>query len=367
MLYKQGSGNAKNIVYSQSPFIFNTAILLGGTTGTPGEEADFYDLINADLTLSSNDNLLTGIQYGYWNNIQYGDGSAETIFVDTNKSLIFPKSSDGVNYPFDVYLSTNSIVHNLKASDKVEFTNSLIGATEIWLFKTDSSSSASATIDYTGTILIKASIELQSHNSMDSMTWVAGVDIIHNNAEISNCVIDGFTRADGCLSLTTTHNITNTLFKNMVNAIEIDTAGDYDLSTNSFINNTNDIEVTATTGTINITIDFTPNPSYTTAGATVNFIAPSTSFGFTVSPSIIDYEWRLYEVDDTGSLDGAVEIDGEENATADNQTIVNDQIRTVALQIISQPDHDYVESITWFNLAASDLNVTIFLKEDINN
>lgn len=135
-----------------------------------------------------------------------------------------------------------------------------------------------------------------------------------------------------------------------------------------FSGNTNDVNNTSGS-TITINITNTPvNPPATSTGSTVVFSNPK-SFKFTVNPSIIDYEWRIYSVTAVGSLAGSVELDGEESATADNQTYLynysSDQ--PIAVQIISQPDEDYEEKIDYYVLKASDQDVPIVLTVDNNN
>ena len=94
------------------------------------------------------------------------------------------------------------------------------------------------------------------------------------------------------------------------------------------------------------------------------------SFSFTLNPQITNYEWRIYQVNNIGSLDGAVELTGQENATQSTQTYsYNYQGNSIpiAVQIIPQPNNDYEESITYYTLDNNDQNVTINLIPDLNN
>ena len=135
-----------------------------------------------------------------------------------------------------------------------------------------------------------------------------------------------------------------------------------------------DIYITATTSSdidINITTGATI-PSVRVAASftgNVNIVAGLVDFTFTVSPSIIDYEYRIYSVTASGSLAGAVELQGLETAISDTATYTYTYSSPdpIAVQIISQPDHDYEEVISYYTLAPTDQNVTINLKSDINN
>lgn len=156
-------------------------------------------------------------------------------------------------------------------------------------------------------------------------------------------------------------------------AIEINAAGSYTLTNINFSGygaTTSDsaaIDVTATSGTVTLNISGGTTPTYKTAGATVNVVS-SVSFKFTVSPSITSYEWRLYEVTALGSLAGAVEKDGEESATVDNQTYSYSYTtdKYIAVQIIGHAN-DYIESITYYTLKNADQEVTVLLVRDDNN
>ena len=85
-----------------------------------------------------------------------------------------------------------------------------------------------------------------------------------------------------------------------------------------------------------------------------------------MSPSITGYEWRIYDVTATGSLAGAVELDGEENAIADNQSYSYSYTAddAIAVQIIDEGN--YVESITYYTLKNADQDVLITLTPETN-
>ncbi len=121
--------------------------------------------------------------------------------------------------------------------------------------------------------------------------------------------------------------------------------------------------------TINV-ISWATTPTVHNSWAwTVNVVVWLVNFKFTLSPSIIDYEWRLYSVTAAWSLDWRVELDWQESASIDNQTYsytyTSDII--VAIQIISQPDNDYEEKIVYQTLTNSDKDFIIILDPDTNN
>ena len=150
-------------------------------------------------------------------------------------------------------------------------------------------------------------------------------------------------------------------------AIKITSAGTYNFNSVIFDQSgTNDIETTHTSGevVINITGGGTV-PTVTKTGAGTYSVNVTANFDFTLNPSITGYEWRIYTVTAEGSMVGASEIDGEETATLDNQSITHSYTnQPIAVQII---DDNYVESITYYTLTTADLSITINLVIDDND
>jgi hypothetical protein len=124
---------------------------------------------------------------------------------------------------------------------------------------------------------------------------------------------------------------------------------------------------TGVTLTINVSATGSTPTYNNTAGSpgTISVVAGQKSFAFTLNPAITGYEWRLYDVNATGSLTGAVELDGEETATLSTQsysyTYVSDD--AVAVQII---DDNYVESVTFYTFGNLDQSVTVNLTVEEN-
>ena len=126
------------------------------------------------------------------------------------------------------------------------------------------------------------------------------------------------------------------------------------------------IHITATTGTFIISVaSGATTPSVSTAGAVVNVVVGQTDFTFTVSPSITGYEWRIYEDSVTAGVIGTVELDGEEVATADNQTytFTHSVDKDIVIQIIAD---GYEEALHYDTLTAADKSITINLEIEGN-
>lgn len=156
-------------------------------------------------------------------------------------------------------------------------------------------------------------------------------------------------------------------------AIEMANQGTFTYTGLSFSGNTYDILYSddASSGLLTINASGSDPTTYEITNSTGNTVSilNSKNFKFTLNPSLTGYEWRIYEVTALGSLAGATEKDGEETATADNQTYSynysSDQ--PIAVQIINQPNNDYVETTTYYILGNADQDIQILLTKDINN
>jgi hypothetical protein len=99
----------------------------------------------------------------------------------------------------------------------------------------------------------------------------------------------------------------------------------------------------------------------------VDVVVGQTNFKFTLNPSITGYEWRLYEASGTpgdGTI-GTVELDGEESATADNQTYTytHSVDQAIAVQILA---NGYEEYLHYDTLTDSDKDITFNLTPETN-
>jgi len=364
ILYKPRTFSQRTKVVVYPYYELNNLITLGGDDIREVDTYTMFDTLNEVLQGTSNS---SSFQFQFLHNIQFGNDLYPLKFKVDGVSLAFPPLADGIN-SFDAYLDKVGINHNLRDADTLTFTNSQIGSDLPWDFIV----TKAQTLDYAGTIFKNATVTLVSGVTLSSASFGGGLGIFHNDATLQHCKFDTIGRAVGYLTLTETHNISNCSFQTTVPshyAYEVAQAGDYTLIGDTFNGFNTDINVTATSGTVNITTDAV-GTTYTSAGATVNIIEPSLSFDFTVKPSIAGYEWRIYEVDALGSLKGSAEVAGEETATEDNQSYVFSPTAgtPVCVQLLFDPaTHDYEEVNEYYTLTDASQDVIINLDVDDNN
>lgn len=229
--------------------------------------------------------------------IQIGDGSTETYFDQSTSSYEWDTNDNNLFYQVD----DNSIDLTIYASsnDTFDFSASVTASGQAQSFIIHASSSTSATYNFTGWSCIGLDV-----------TWKTGIDC--SNASFINCgIIDAkaatFTsctiknsRSTTCaIDIDAGATISDCTFTkgDETYAIEIPSAGAYDLGGNSYTGYTNVLNVSATTGTVTITLDSgDSNPSYVTAGATVTFVNPATTYNIAL-PNIADSSrFQIYNV-----------------------------------------------------------------------
>jgi len=89
---------------------------------------------------------------------------------------------------------------------------------------------------------------------------------------------------------------------------------------------------------------------------------------FEITEPLVDYEYRIYEVPEKGSLEGSVELQGIESTSDLTHTYVYEYVenKNIAIQILPH-DNDYLETIIYTTLNDKDQNISIEMKRDEYN
>jgi len=269
----------------------NSLYITEGTSSEPCTWQDAYDLLQTVKTGTSF--RQSAGQIAFLHDISIGgDGTNDVYFDDSGISIAQPAPSDGTttfryyapNLGFAVYGSASSTV-NLPQHHMYSGTDAA--------FTVNASDAAEPNID--GSLYINKIVSVNSDDSITGTVFSGGYLAAYNDATITSCTFKATSQATGFLLLSTTHDFNACTLRDCTDGMEIDTAGNYDVSEFTFINNTNDINVTETTGTVNITLgEGQSTPTHTTDGATVNFLSPTLSAD--ISGIIAGSRLQIYNV-----------------------------------------------------------------------
>jgi hypothetical protein len=339
------------------------------TGGTSGDEIDWAHIAALDKTQAYGVTSLIDGVYFLAGEITIGAGATTTYFKEEAQICVFKD--------LPVLSTLYQLIYEGSGCN-VDLSGGVITvAGTTFKFTLDASEANLNAFTITGKQISKAfNITFQSGQTVNNSVFdgLTG-QIDTGGATFENNTISNGTSSVGTLLFPAdSGDVSGLSFINCDNGVEYGSTSDStspvfddltfdDVSGNYDVNNTSGASVT-----ISLNNGSNAN-SYNPAGDTVTFAGTSRNFKFTVNPSITGYEWRLYTVTALGSMVGATEIDGEEDATADNQTYTYTYSanQNVALQIISQPDEDYEESITYYVLADGDQDINIILVKDNNN
>ena len=218
-----------------------------------------------------------------------GNGVDKTVFNHQGASIETPSNLSGWN------VSTGAIRYLIEASDNciMDFSAGILAHTVEQIFQILPTSSLLATYNFE-TIFNNFRLEWLKGVECRGATFLNCGIIDTDGSDFVNCTFSQSTEPRGIL-LYDSGNITNCTFTKAGDdyAIEISEAGDYDLSDTEFIGYATDINVTAATGVVNITLSSgQATPTFITAGATVNFLQPQ--IALTIKNMPINYEYNLF-------------------------------------------------------------------------
>lgn len=258
-----------------------TAVLAGGTATNPIGFENIIETINQGcgyIPLLKQEGALTTV----WIPIQFGGN--ETIGVLCNLNTFqFPRVADEIDY-VNFHVSSNKVgieFYGLGSSDYMHFTNCLFTSPSPYYWRFNSSHSASADIDFSGSTVVGATVTLRSTVTLDSLSFIDCPTFTLNGANLSNIlfnntVVDASSPGDAdnitdsdFISDGTGHGIVITgTAANMT--LDNVTFTDFAVSDGSTGNEA--IYVNIASGNMTITISGGTTPSIRTAGATVTVV-----------------------------------------------------------------------------------------------
>ncbi len=382
------SGNIRSVINNWIDAIYYGA---GHTiSGTTADDELFKEATAVDE--------LTANKYGIlqnYNGIIYSQGDLDcsgTSLVSDSEVLVFVDTLNG----YDTY--------NFDITGTVSFKNTtVIGAGTIdFILDAESATSFSMTggaltnaqdiklsdgQTFSGVVINNATVSTIA-NDPDSCTWnSSGLITVSSTGSLTSCTFND-PSGTAAVSIATLDRLDNCIFNSSGTGYAVDLSGtaissnttmSWDNTSTGYADSSGNRTIKAQVdGSALLTINnntgdtlYVENSGTSTAGSNGNGIEIVTgqrTMTFELSPTPIDYEYRIYTVTAKGSLAGASEVQGSESESASSQSYTYSYSAGViiAFQLL---DHSniYEESVTYYELADADVTQTINLKEDTND
>ncbi|MEX1995702.1 MAG: hypothetical protein WD887_02915, partial [Candidatus Saccharimonadales bacterium] len=264
-------------------WLLTETILAGGSATTPLTFEQMETAVNdgtGRIPIFDRDGSAATI----WTRIRVGGGEAVHYDVDA-KTFQWPRAADAVDY-FTFHVDNNVVgieFYGL-AGDTLYFTNSVFVSSSTYYWRFNASHSSLATIDFSGTRVINATVTLRSTSDLDGVSFQECPTFTQNSATLTNCAfldtkVSSASPADAALISDSSFTSTGT-----GHAIEIGgTAANITLTNVDFTGyaasdgstGNEAIYVNIGSGSMTISISGGTTPSIRTAGASVTVTSPA--------------------------------------------------------------------------------------------
>jgi hypothetical protein len=152
-------------------YLLNKTVLAGGTSTN---KLDFLSLEKAINGGSGNIPLMvrSGSSAVLWTAVQFGGG--DPIHVGCNLNVFqYPRKADETDYlDFHVSNSKMGIEFYGNSGDSLNFINCVFTSDSPYYWRFNASHSASASINFSGTSVVGATVTLQSTSDLDNVTFI---------------------------------------------------------------------------------------------------------------------------------------------------------------------------------------------------
>lgn len=215
--------------------------------------ADYLSLVDPALASVPSKNFIVTLGA----NVQLGSGEdAHNIyFTDSEKTVGFPPSADGVS-SMKTYVSELGLSMHPASDSNITVNTTQVGASAVFPL-TVNGINPGGQLSMDGSTIVKGTVTLDSTQTVKNVQFIGGKGISHNDATIQNCTFNKIDRASGFVLLTTAHNISDVVFKADSTsdfALEIDTAGSYTISGFKFDGFAASLNPTHTAGTVTVNV-----------------------------------------------------------------------------------------------------------------
>ena len=355
-------------LYSMDISAGKAVTLMGGSTG---HELSFSIL--KDISDSSGFGAFlyqAGVAQGQFTSavpLQIGNGTDTTITDFSNQSLVFANAYSATSKYGIYHIPQGALFFSVKASstDTIKTGSCVIDMANYHIFKIDTASSASATYDFVGLVILNATVQLANITGLQykGISFSGCKELTTNGADlsggntISNCVDP---QAVTVTNQTDFHKLDNCTFSNNAVAIKItgNQAGTWTDPRLTVSGNIFDIEYTGTTNfSIQSTTALTVNNTSTGVLTIVTPKPTLTITGFPAGASVV-----INDLDSADPQNKGTELKRVDNATAD----VTYQGAAGNLVLISMIEPGYKVFEQQYTIGATDAVFTIVPEQETN-
>jgi hypothetical protein len=302
---------------------------------------------------------ITGDVYVPKMDFSIGDGITNTTFNDDSFYLSWYPARNDNESKNNGFINTDGgnrlFTINQSSSDTCTLTNGTISARNSNEWSLECIGSNLATASFDNLIIYRPSIITMNHLSIrNSIIDGAGSIVCSSNSTLEDSTLLNLNGRG--VVLDSSSSFSNCTIKDSINAIEIENEGVFTFDGIRLIGNTNDVNVTATTGTVTINVSGGGDtPTYTTAGATVNVISGAS---FTIDGLVDDTEVRIQRQSDNTELYHIESVVGGSTVYAYSSS------DTIKLKII-KPGYKLIV-IEGIVLSGSDATYSVNMQTDLN-
>jgi hypothetical protein len=167
-------------------WLLNQTQILGGTSGVPLEFLDIERAANygtGGIPIFQR----TGSAAVLWSRFQFGGADASHFLVDL-RTFQYPRKADEANY-LDFHVDNNHLgieFYGL-SGDTIKFTNCVFTSESSYYWRFNSSHNAGATLDFSGTTVVNATVTLRSTVGLTSVNFISCPTFTLNSAVLTDC------------------------------------------------------------------------------------------------------------------------------------------------------------------------------------
>lgn len=306
-------------------YLLNEVVLAGGTASFPFRFGDFVNTVNngsGNIPLVEVD----GSAATLWAPIRFGGTEACHVLLNL-RTLQYPKKADKVDY-LDWHVDDGYVgieFYGL-AGDSFSFRNCVFTSESPYYWRFNASHSATATVDFSGSVVVYADVTLQSTVALSDVTFNTCGQIAEAGNTLTECTFTNTraTATQGAVLIsgasqaalqTELNNFVNCTFSNNISsnaAIKIEYTGSgnvaLSMTTGNFSGNSKDIAWWAPTGS-NLTLNYSGTANPTTAVANnTNTVTLQNTKTFTINNIVANTEIRILKQSDLSSIAGAEDV-----------------------------------------------------------